>query len=85
MLSRDEVAGAVTEQHEHGEQPLGLLRVVVQALGEQLQAPLGPQLTDEGPQLGQQLVQVGQPWGGTATSSHSAGGRVCVCVRTHPH
>lgn len=32
---RDEVAGAVTEEHQHGQQPLGLLCVVVQTLQEE--------------------------------------------------
>jgi len=59
---RDEVARAVAEEHEHGEEPLGLFRVVVQALHEQLQAALRTQLADERPQLGQQLVQVRQTW-----------------------
>lgn len=29
---RDEVTGAVTEEHQHGQQPLGFLCVVVQTL-----------------------------------------------------
>lgn len=59
------MARAVAEEHQHGQQPLGLLCVVVQALQEDLQAPLGAQLTDEGPELGQEVVQVGEAWKGT--------------------
>lgn len=49
---RDEVPRTVAEEHQHGQQSLGLFSVVIQALQEQLQAALWSQLTDEGPQLG---------------------------------
>ena len=62
---RDEVSRAVAEEHEHGQELLGLVRVVVQTLHEELEAPLRTQLTDERPQLMQQVIQVGQAWGNT--------------------
>lgn len=54
--------GAVAEQHQHGQELLRLLRVVAEALQEELQPPVGPQLADERPQLGQQVIKVGETW-----------------------
>lgn len=36
MDLRDEVAGTVTEEHQHGQELLGLFSVTVQALQEEL-------------------------------------------------
>lgn len=59
---RDEMTGTVAEEHQHGQQPLGLLRVIVQAFQEELEASLGPQFTDERPQFGQEVIQVCQAY-----------------------
>lgn len=57
---RDEVPGTVTEQHQHGQKLLRLLRVIVEALQEELQPSVGPQLTDKCPQFGQQVIEVSE-------------------------
>lgn len=46
---RDKMARAVTEEHEHRQELLGLVGVVVQTLHEEFEASLWTQLTDEGP------------------------------------
>lgn len=57
---RDEVTGAVTEEHQHGQQPLGFLCVIVQTLQKEFQPSLWSQLTDESPQFGQQIIQISE-------------------------
>ena len=62
MDLRDEVPGTVTEEHQHGQELLGLSSVIVQALQEELEPAVGPQLTDKRPELGQQVIQIRKTW-----------------------
>lgn len=53
---RDKVPWAVTEEHEHRQELLGLFSVIVQTLHEEFEASLRTELTDEGPEFGQEVV-----------------------------
>lgn len=57
---RDEVARAVTEEHEHRQELLGLFGVIVQTLHEEFEASLRTELTDEGPKFGQKVIKMCQ-------------------------
>lgn len=59
---RDEMSGAVTEEHQHGQKLFGLFRVIIETLQEESESPLRAKLTDECPQLRQQLIQICQSW-----------------------
>lgn len=58
MKLRDKVPWAVTEEHEHGQELLGLFGVIVQTLHEELEAALRAELTDEGPEFGQKVIEM---------------------------
>lgn len=59
---RNEMSGAVTEEHQHGQELFRLLCVITETLQKQSEASLGPELTDKCPQFGQQLIQICQSW-----------------------
>lgn len=64
------MARAVAEEHEHRQELLGLVGVVVQTLHEELEASLWTKLTDEGPKLGQKIVKVRQTCRKTDSTLH---------------
>lgn len=57
---RDEMARAVTEEHEHCQELLGLFSVIVQTLNEEFEASLSTELTDEGPKFRQKVIKMRQ-------------------------
>lgn len=60
MKLRDEMSRAVTEEHEHSQELLGLFSVIVQTLHEEFEASLRTELTDEGPKFGQKVIEMCQ-------------------------
>lgn len=54
------MARAVAEEHEHCQELLGLIGVIVQTLHEEFEASLWTELTDEGPKFGQKIIKVRQ-------------------------
>lgn len=52
MELRYKVTWTVAEEHEHGQELLGLFSVIVQTVHEEFKAPLRSELTDKGPQFG---------------------------------
>lgn len=57
---RDEMARAVTEEHEHRQELLRLFGIIVQTVHEEFEASLGTELTDEGPEFWQKIIKVCQ-------------------------
>lgn len=57
---RDEMAWAVAEEHKHGQELLGLFGIIVQTVHKEFEASLWAELTDEGPEFGQKIIQVCQ-------------------------
>lgn len=72
------MARAVTEEHEHGQELLGLIGVVVQTLHKEFEASLWTQLTDEGPKFGQKIIQVCQTCRKTETILHRDVSKYCI-------
>lgn len=60
MKLRDQMTWAVAEEHEHSQELLGLIRVIVQTLHEEFEASLRAELTDKCPKFGQKVIKVCQ-------------------------